>query len=98
MKTVASQFARAKPDARWEPSLGPAFVPDDLKRVARAFVVLQEARHGADYDVSRTFTREETLAYVEEAGQAFEAVARIRTTVPGEVFLFALLLQRAVNA
>jgi hypothetical protein len=55
--------------------------------VATTFVSLQEARHGADYDLSRTFRRQEALDFVESARQAFEAWERVRKTDDARVYL-----------
>jgi hypothetical protein len=61
--------------------------PADLKTVAETFGTLQEARHQADYDLSRTFRRHEALAYVQSARQAFEAWERTRKTDDARVYL-----------
>lgn len=66
-------------------------VPTDLVTVAKAFVALQQARHEADYDVTRTFTRAETLALVDLADQAMAAWNRIRRSVAADAFLSALI-------
>jgi len=46
-------------------------VPTELVRVASAFVELQDARHVADYDPSRTYTRAVARAMVAKVGRAF---------------------------
>lgn len=46
-------------------------VSAELQAVARAFKDLQEARHDADYDMTRRFTRQEALVLIERAEQAF---------------------------
>jgi predicted lipid-binding transport protein (Tim44 family) len=66
--------------------------PGDLKTVANAFVSLQQARHEADYDVSRTFRRQEVLAHVQSARQAFEAWGRVRKTDDARLYLACFLL------
>lgn len=70
-------------------------VPDDLKAVAEAFIQLQQSRHEADYNVSRAFSRPDTLTLVQqvhEAFEAFEAWGRVRTQQIATVFLVNLLL------
>jgi uncharacterized protein (UPF0332 family) len=47
--------------------------PREVKTVANTFVILQEARHEADYDLTRTFSRDEALRFVQMAREAFEA-------------------------
>lgn len=71
-------------------------VPVALKDVAEAFVELQQARHEADYDSFRTFTRAEALDLVDLAEQAFTNWRAIRRTIPADVFLAALLAQRGM--
>lgn len=71
-------------------------VPVALKDVAEAFVELQQARHEADYDSFRTFTRAEALDLVDLAEQAFVNWRTIRRTIPADVFLAALLAYRGM--
>jgi uncharacterized protein (UPF0332 family) len=47
-------------------------LPAEIERVAKAFVALQEARHEADYDVSKTFSRADAQRLVAQAEQAFK--------------------------
>ena len=44
----------------------------ELQRLARAFVILQQERHRADYDLSRPFTRSEAEKLVEQTRDAFD--------------------------
>lgn len=62
------------------PPSGAYTAPAGLKTVANAFVSLHEARHQADYDLSRTLRRTEALVFVDTASQAFEAWEQIRRT------------------
>ena len=66
--------------------------PADLKTVANTFVKVQEARHEADYDLTRVFRRQEVLAYIQSARQAFEAWERIRKTDDARLYLASFLL------
>ena len=65
-----------------------------LVSVATKFLVLQNARHAADYDISQSFTRFEVLNMVGHVQTAFDDWSRIRTTPNVAVFLTALLLNR----
>jgi hypothetical protein len=67
-------------------------VPDDLRTVADAFIQLQQTRHEADYNVSQTFNRPDTLTLVQQAREAFEAWRRVRDQQIATVFLVNLLL------
>ena len=71
-----------------------AVASPDLQEVAAAFVTLQEARHQADYDLSRYFTRRETLQLIQRAENAFQAWTRLRKQPEAKVYLSSLLLWR----
>lgn len=57
MKAVSRRFAAG--NLLPTPS-GEIRVPEPLQKVAETFVVLQEQRHQADYNLARLFRREET--------------------------------------
>lgn len=59
--------------------------------VALMFVDLQQARHEADYDVGRRFTKVEANDKVREAEMAFDAWKEARHTPEGDAFLLGLL-------
>jgi hypothetical protein len=87
----------SKPNAgRLESGLGGTVVPAALKDVAQVFVDLQQARHDADYNVSRTFTRSEVKDLVQLAEQAFLDWKTVRKSIPADVFLAALLANRGM--
>ncbi len=59
------------------------------------FVTLQQARHEADYDLSRTYRKQEVLDFVKSARQAFEAWERVRKTDDARVYMACFhLLER----
>ena len=87
MKKASSMIANDKLPKAVQPSGGGYTTPLDLKSVANAFVRLQQARHEADYDLSRTFRKQEALAFVKLARQAFEAWERVRRTDDARVYL-----------
>jgi hypothetical protein len=62
--------------------------------VLQAFVDLQEARHQADYDLTRQWNRLDVLTYVGTARQAFTDWAQVRRTPNAAVVMAALLLQK----
>jgi hypothetical protein len=65
---------------------------DELVTVARAFHDLQEARHGADHDRQRSFTRAEALAVIDRATEAMQTwAASVSETAEGDLFLIGLL-------
>jgi hypothetical protein len=74
----------------------PGSVPAELQRISRAFVVLQEARHLADYDLLKVFDRASALQHIAQVEQAF-ADWKIVKRNPGarvavQLFLSSLLL------
>ena len=46
-------------------------VQPELTEVAATFVDLRQARHEADYDTTRRFTRQDVIDLVDRAEQAF---------------------------
>lgn len=63
-----------------------------LKQVARAFIDLQEARHEADYDLAKTFSRVEVRRLVARASQAFLDWESIRKDSYARLYLACFLL------
>jgi hypothetical protein len=90
MKRVCGIFSAASATRTITPILG-ATVSLDLQSIAQAFVRLQEARHEADYDLERSWTRPTAQELVEVARKAFERWARIRRSHEANVFALALL-------
>ncbi len=91
MKQVAQQFSDSKVSTKLSPGLGGQPVQPELVRVASAFVELQGARHEADYDTARRFTRREVLDFVERAEQAFADWHGVRGSIQADTFLTGLL-------
>ena len=58
---------------------------------ARVFVDLQQARHEADYDTARRFSRREVLDLLDEAEQAFAGWRHVRRSIQADTFLAGLL-------
>ena len=63
-RTTPSRLTASFGDAK--PSL-----PTEIGRIASAFVALQDARHDADYDVSKTFSRPVAQGLAAQADTAF---------------------------
>jgi len=83
MKTVAKQFANGNYSAKLQPALQAQPLPRGLEEVAQAFVNLQQARHEADYDTARRFTRAEAIDLVDQCDLAFTSWQTVRTTPSG---------------
>lgn len=74
------------------PLLGASITSDELKNVARTFVVLQELRHEADYYRGRVFVKSEARDAVGRVEAAFRDWDQVRNTPIAQVFLSLLLL------
>jgi hypothetical protein len=88
---VSVQFGGSKLPKALQPR-GSYTTPADLKVVADAFVFLQQVRHDADYDLTRTFRRSETLDIIEQAQDAFAAWERVSKTDDARLYLACFLL------
>ena len=67
---------------------------NDLREVADTFNSLQDARHMADYDLSRNWDRKDTILKVREVENAFMAWRRLRVSEEANIFLVALLMKK----
>ena len=91
MRQVAQQFSNENVSPKLSPALSGQALQPELIRVARALVELQEARHKADYDTARRFTRREVLDLVGQAELAFADWNRVRGSIQADTFLTGLL-------
>jgi len=100
MREVCSGFVEgnAKPNSNRIPPATKALLtlPLDLNfvQVLQAFVDLQEARHQADYDLTKICSRLDAVSHVQIARQAFSDWESIRKTPNASTFMAALLLQK----
>jgi hypothetical protein len=65
---------------------------DKLKDVAQSFVDLQQARHDADYNLRKNWTRGESKDKAEQAEKAAEAWQEIRNDDFARIFLGCFLV------
>lgn len=92
MRKAAQVFAAPSATSPWRSILSsPPSAP--LVDVASAFIGLQEARHDADYDLSRTFARTEAEALIARTHTAFKSWEAIAGTDEANAFLVALLVR-----
>lgn len=96
MKKVSNAFKGGTPPQEWMAAVGGP-VPHDLKLVAEAFFELQEARHEADYDMRRTYSRREAEELVRRCDEAFRAWSRCRKTPAAEAYMTALLVHKQLR-
>ena len=94
MRKVAQQFSEGRISPKLAPGLDGEALQPELSNVAATFVDLQEARHEADYDTMRRFSRREVLDLVDRAEQAFVDWNRVRRSVQADTFLAGVLAFR----
>ena len=89
MKEVSNSILRNKWRGWSTPSLP---VPVELELVAAVFVLLQEARHEADYDNSKTWSSSDVLGFIADTREAFENWTAIRADPAANEYLLSLLI------
>ena len=94
MKQVAQQFSSNGLSPKLIPGLNGQTLQPQLVGIASSFVDLQQARHEADYDRARRFTRREVLDLVDQAEQAFADWKVVRKSIQADTFLAGLLAFR----
>lgn len=98
MKKAATSFSSGSLPVLLLPTVAhPPGVPAELRRLAQAFVELQQARHEADYDLTRAFTRRDALDFVDRAEQAFADWRTVDGTAAADAFLVALLFRSKLD-
>lgn len=78
MVEASKSFGGGTLPAAIRQTIGPSVVPADLRFVAESFVLLQQSRHDADYNLALTWTRADTLVLVNRAAAAYTAWRRVR--------------------
>ena len=97
MKDVSQQFGRNQVSDKFLPALNGMTLQPELISVAKTFVDLQQARHEADYDVSRDFPKQDCLDLVGRVEKAFSGWRQVRGSLQSEVFLVAMLAQKQIH-
>ena len=67
----------------------------DLRLVAQRFGIAQENRHLADYNLQVTFNRTDTLNFIDQVEEAFDAYERVNQSDAATYFLFAMFFYRS---
>jgi hypothetical protein len=98
MKSVAARFSDNSTPAKIAPALAGKTLQPELVRLAGAFVDLQQARHEADYDLSRPFLRQEVIDLVTQAEHAQADSEAVRKSLQADVFLVGLFALRHLRA
>jgi uncharacterized protein (UPF0332 family) len=87
MKTCSSKISSRS--LTTDPAELPTFA--NLKIVADAFVTLQQARHTADYDNSKVWSRTQVYETIVQAQDAMTAWMAVRETEIAQEYLFDLM-------
>ena len=91
MRQVAQQFSANRVSSKLSPGLNGQPLQKEVIYIAATFVELQQARHEADYDTMRSFTRREVIDLVEQVERAVLAWSVVRASVQADTFLAGLL-------
>jgi len=92
MKNASKAFAAVNPTQNQLDALtGGLPIPAAVQHVAAVVIELQEARHEADYNTAKTFTRVEVNNLVTRVEQAFQQWRTIRNDPVARLYLATLL-------
>jgi uncharacterized protein (UPF0332 family) len=91
MKKVCGYFVKAKLDQPLLNLIGDT-ASSDLQNVASSFIQLQEARHGADYDLSYSLTTKEARHLILLAVGAMASWDHIANSAEANIFILSLLM------
>jgi uncharacterized protein (UPF0332 family) len=92
MNKAPKSFAGGTLPNKFGPVTGGAPIPNALIDVARAFVDLQQARHEADYNLAKSFAKNEAKALIDQVAQAFHDWQAVRGSDHAQLYLACLLL------
>jgi hypothetical protein len=91
--TNMKEVSRTVKHGSWKGwSTPPPPLPVELRQVATAFIDLQDARHLADYDNSKTWTLTDAQRQIEIAEDTFQGWRKIRTDPAANEYLLSLLI------
>jgi hypothetical protein len=95
MKNVCDEFTKATPKSDLLKPFWPTLrvaASVEIRTIAANFIDLQELRHAADYDLSRSFSRPDAETAADQAQDAMDAVNRLKAANEPLAMLFALSL------
>ena len=96
MKTASQAFANPSSNQLEKLKVG-LVIPKELQEIAATFVSLQEARHDADYNLIKRFTKLEVNDFISDVDQAFRLWREIRKTSEAKTYSAALLFSKKLN-
>jgi hypothetical protein len=99
MYKAAKSFSKPGPRPRNLPAdIGlPGPVSPEMMAIAKGFVLLQDERHSADYDINQPFDRTKALALVTTAENIFAAWTKEKKSGNAPVFLASLMFWQLWN-
>jgi hypothetical protein len=94
MKKVSGTTIKSTPDIDSGFSNSPDVIRrTELAKVAQAFIILQQARHEADYNLQKPFDSAEAVAEVNRANSAFASWEVTRNSQLSKNYLFSMLFK-----
>ncbi len=93
MKSVSEAFSKTNSPNPWK-NLSGTPIPKDLEKIAATFVEMQQARHEADYDLTKDFKKEEVLGLITLTENAFKIYRQVKDNVHTRSYLLGLLIKR----
>lgn len=97
MRNVAEQFSRGQTPRFLCSVFGTNTLDKRLVFVASSFVLLQDARHDADYNLNVDFFKHQSLEFANMSEDSFKFWKQIRNTIQADTFLIGLHNQRNIN-
>ncbi|MCY4174333.1 MAG: hypothetical protein OXF25_09805 [Cyanobacteria bacterium MAG CAR3_bin_5] len=97
MKNVAQQFSKRQISEDLSSVFGTNTLDERLVLVASNFVLLQEARINADYNLSMNYFKHQALEYANMSQDSFSAWKKIHKTIQAYTFLIGLHNQKNIN-
>jgi uncharacterized protein (UPF0332 family) len=97
LKKVSTFFSKGEYPQLFEGVKNAYPVGEPLKSLAKTFLRLQQARHEADYDLARRFSREEVVDLIGNVTQAFQAWQAIRKDDLSRMYLACFLVWKDWN-
>lgn len=97
MRKVSAEFAKGRIPPKLQSGNASLQPQPELQFVAETFCALQEARHDADYNLARRFSRETVVDVIEGTREAFESWRLIRRSEVARIYLTGLLILDSIQ-
>ncbi len=97
MRRVAEQFSKEQTPKPLCPVFDTNTLDERLVFVASSFVLLQDARHDADYNLNVNFFKHQSLEFANMSKNSFNDWNQVRNTIQADTFLIGLHNQANIN-